>query len=482
MTGSDVRAALDVLRQTGSRSWLVGGAVRDRLLGRETADYDVAVEGDVPEVARRVAGAVGAFSFELSHGFGAWRIVPRPSSGAQPWQLDLLPVLNGSIEADLAQRDLTVNALAQPLGHDDVIDPFGGLRDLNEHRLRMVAADAFDRDPLRTLRLVRLSGELAFAVEAATAEQARNSAPGLEQVSPERIFEEFKRVVCAPEPGVGLGLMDELGITAVVLPELWELRGVDQSRFHHLDVRDHTLSVLAEAVELQRAPDRHLGACAQAVDGFLSAPLANGLTRWQALRFGALLHDIAKPQTRDVTAEGRVTFMGHDVAGSETALAILTRMRASSRLREHVAGLVRHHLRLGFLVHSAPLGRRDIYRYLKACRPVEVDVTVLSVADRLATRGDRAEEAIDAHLRLADEMICEALQWLAEPPRPPVRGDELAAALGVAPGPAIGTLLAELEEAAFAREISSPEEAIARARELAGGPAGQRVIARLPPR
>ncbi len=396
---------------------------------------------------------------------------PDAAPAAPPWQLDLLPVLGGSIEADLAERDLTINALAQPLGQENVIDPFGGLRDLDERRLRMVSAQAFDRDPLRTLRMVRLSCELSFELDPRTAAEARRSAPGLERVSPERIFEEFKRILCGPDPGVGLGLMAELGITAVVLPELWALRGVEQSRFHHLDVYDHTLSVLAETVDLQRAPDRRLGRCAQAADEFLSAPLANGLTRWQSLRVGALLHDVAKPQTREVTAEGRVTFMGHDLAGSETAVEILARMRASSRLREYVSGLVRHHLRLGFLVHSAPLSRRAIYRYLKACRPVEVDVTILSVADRLATRGDRSEEAIAAHLELADELLCDALQWLAEPPRPPVRGDQLAKALGVAPGPAIGSLLEELEEAAYAREISSPEEAIARARELAGGPA-----------
>jgi hypothetical protein len=102
---------------------------------------------------------------------------------------------------------------------------------------------------------------------------------------------------------------------------------------------------------------------------------------------------------------------------------------------------------------------------------VGVDVTVLSVADRLATRGDRSEDAIAAHLRLADEMLCEALNWLAEPPRPPVRGDQLTAALGVPPGPAIGRLLDELQEAAFAREINSPDEAITRARQLLGGPA-----------
>ena len=289
----------------------------------------------------------------------------------------------------------------------------------------------------------------------------------------ERIFEELKRIVCADDPVRGVALMDELEITPVVLPELSELRGVQQSRFHHLDVHAHTLAVLSESVELERAPGRHLGACWEQVQTFMAAPLANGLTRWQALRFGALLHDVAKPQTRDVTPQGRVTFMGHDAAGAQTAVQILTRLRTSERLREYVAGLVRNHLRLGFLVREAPLSRRAIYRYLRTCDPVGVDVTVLSVADRRATRGDRSEQAIAEHVALADPMLCEALRWAQEPPRPPVRGAELSAALGVSPGPALGELLDELEEAAFAHEVGSREEAIERARELLAAEPGR---------
>jgi poly(A) polymerase len=131
-----------------------------------------------------------------------------------------------------------------------------------------------------------------------------------------------------------------------------------------------------------------------------------------------------------------------------------------------VAALARHHLRLGFLVHEMPLGRRAVYDYLHVTAPIAVDVTVLSVADRLATRGDNSERAISIHLRLARQMLAEGLAWIAEPPRPPVRGDELARALGIEPGPMVGDLLAELEAASFSGEVATREEAIARAREL----------------
>jgi hypothetical protein len=147
---------------------------------------------------------------------------------------------------------------------------------------------------------------------------------------------------------------------------------------------------------------------------------------------------------------------------------VLARLRASERLSEHVAALARHHLRLGFLVHSMPLNRREIYRYLRTCTPVEVDVTALSVADRLATRGAGSGQAIAKHVRLAREVIGEALAWRASPPRPPIRGDELARALGLLPGPDIGRILEELTEASFAGEIVTREEALQRGHEVLG--------------
>jgi putative nucleotidyltransferase with HDIG domain len=442
--------------------WLVGGTVRDRLLGRETADFDVATAGSAADIARKLGRAADGFAFELSEAFGAWRIVAHDRT----WQVDILPLNGATIEEDLGRRDLTINAMAAPLGSVGYVDPFGGLEDLRARRLRAVSPVAFERDPLRTLRVARLACELGFEVDVATQGLARAAAPALADVAPERVFTELRRVVCAPAALAGLTLMDAIGVTDAVLPELAALRGVEQSRFHHLDVADHTRSVLAEVIAFERDPGRLAGDDTPALMRFLAQPLANDMTRGQALRFGALLHDIAKPQTRAVTPQGRVTFMGHDESGARLGAEILGRLRASERLREHVAALTRHHLRLGFLVHHMPLSRRAVYDYLHATAPVAVDVTVLGVADRLATRGDNADRAIATHLELARQMLAEGLAWVADPPRPPVRGDELAQALGIKPGPVVGDLLAELEAASFSGEVATREEAIARAREL----------------
>ncbi|MBV9335907.1 MAG: HDIG domain-containing protein [Solirubrobacterales bacterium] len=462
MTISDPMEAL--VRVANEPAWLVGGAVRDRALGRPTDDYDVALEGDARRLARSLARCADAHVFALSEAFGVWRVVDR----ARRWQVDVLPLAGHSIEADLAGRDFTVNAIAEPLRGGPHVDPFGGLSDIRERKLRMVSTRAFADDPLRTLRLARLACELDFVADPNTVAAAAASAPALVQVAPERIFAELKRILASDRALQGLGLMDAVRATEVVLPELTAMRGVEQSPYHHLDVYGHTRSVLAETIALSLDPGRPLREHGDAVARFLAEPLADELTRGQALRFGALLHDVAKPATRRVTSEGRVTFIGHDAVGAEMAAVILGRLRASERLREHVAGLTRHHLRLGFLVHEMPLGRRTIYRYLRDAEPVQVDVTLLSVADRLATRGRGAQQAIARHLELARQLLGEALAWREGRPRPPLRGDEVARAVGVRPGRALGRILAELEEASFAGEITSREQAIARARELAG--------------
>jgi poly(A) polymerase len=494
-TGNDplelTRAAL-----AGRRAWLVGGAVRDRLLRDggalppDAADLDVVLDGEPREAADALARAARAASFPLSEEYGGWRVVARDGA----WQVDFERLRGGSLEEDLALRDFTINAIAHPLGEPgespgEAVDPFGGLEDLDRRRLREVGPRAFADDPLRVLRLVRLAVELELLPDHGTLTRARAHVGELRAVAPERVFMELVRILGAPRAVRGLEMMGEVGATAVVLPELEALRGVEQSRYHHRDVYGHTVEVLEHVIALQENPATALddrgragersaarggerGVIApeqrdDALAALLAEPLADGLTRGDALRWGALLHDAAKPLTREVrSTDGRVTFMGHDVRGAQLAEDVFGRQRASGRLRAHVAALVRHHLRLGFLVHEPqPLARRAVFAYLRSCEPVEVDVTLLSIADRLATRGDRAREAIDAHLALARTMLADALEWRAGGlPQPLLRGDELARALGIATGPRVGELLEELAAAQYAGEIATREQALAYAR------------------
>ncbi|HEU5143029.1 MAG TPA: HDIG domain-containing protein [Solirubrobacterales bacterium] len=448
-------------------TWIAGGAVRDAAMGRPVTDLDLAVEGDPAAVAKAIAREGGGHSFELSAEFATWRAVADDRS----WQVDATALRGETIEEDLAARDFTLGAVAVPLAGGGVVDPHGGLTDLERRLLRVVGPGSFEADPLRLLRAARLAAELGLEIDSGTAALARREAPRAAEPAGERQLAELRRLVGGPEPLRGIGLLDELGLTAAVLPELEALRGVEQGPNHHLDVLGHTLAVLERTLEVEADLERFAGSRAPEVAELLAEPLGDELTRGTALRFGALLHDVGKPATRG-ERDGYVTFIGHDGDGAKIVAALCERLRTGRRLSRHLQALTLHHLRLGFLVHEVPLSRRRVHEYLRATDPVGVDVTLLTVADRLSARGSgpfATDEAIEAHLGLAREMLAAALDWRREgPPRPLLRGDELAAELGIAPGPEVGELLSELEASQYAGEVSTREEAIEHARRVRG--------------
>jgi putative nucleotidyltransferase with HDIG domain len=451
----------------GEGVWIAGGAVRDAALGREVVDLDLAVADDPAAGAKAIAREGGGHAFELSAEFATWRAVA--ADGA--WQVDLTALRGEAIEADLADRDFTVGAVAVPLAGGEPVDPYGGLADLERRVLKVVSERSFASDPLRLLRAARLAAELQLEVDAATVALARAEASRAAQPAGERQLAELRQLVGGPDPLRGIALLDELGLTAVVLPELEALRGVEQGPNHHLDVYGHTMAVLERTLEVEAELERFGGAREPELRALLDEPLADEMTRGTALRFGALVHDIGKPATR-LEQDGYVTFIGHDRDGAEIVAGICGRWRASRALTRHLQGLTLHHLRLGFLVHEAPLLARRVHEYLRATDPVGADVTLLTIADRLSARGSgpfATEEAIEAHLELAEQMLAAALDWRRDgPPQPLLRGDDLVAELGVSEGPELGELLQELEAAQYAGEIATRDQAVAFARSLRG--------------
>jgi poly(A) polymerase len=455
-----------------SDAWIVGGAIRDALLGRRVTDVDVAVPGDPQPSARALAEEARGPVFPLSEAFGAWRVIDRRAGRVY----DVSSLQGDTIEEDLAKRDFTVNAMARPLGElslaalaeplgGALVDPLGGQADVEARTLRVIGPGAYQSDPLRALRLARFAAELGFEPDPETERLTRAAAARVSEAAGERIFAELRRLVLAPGVVSGLAVADRLELLRAVLPELAALHDVEQSHYHHLDVYGHTVEVLERLIELEQQASGRLRAV-------LDEPLGDELTRGQALRFGALLHDIGKPATHAVRDEGRVTFMGHDRLGEEMVHDVCRRLRTSERFSRYVGALTRHHLVLGFLVHERPLDRRAVYRYLRRTEPVEVEVTLLSCADRLATRGRKADAAIAAHLELAGELMEAALDWREHgPPRPLVRGDDLGRELDIARGPELGRLLAALEEAAYADEVATREDALRFARRLRDNPA-----------
>jgi poly(A) polymerase len=446
--------------------WVVGGAVRDAILGRDVVDVDLAVGGDEAGAARAIAKAVGGPVFELSAEFGTWRAL----AGDRSWHADVSRLRGDSIGADLAERDFAMNAIAVPLtdpgGAPD--DPFGGVADIEAKRLRAVSDRSFSADPLRLVRAARLGAELGFELDPDTVRLARESAGRAGEPAGERQLAELRQLIAGPDPLRGLALLDELGATAGVLPELEALRGVGQNLNHHLDVHGHTLEVLANVLEVEGDLERYVGAAAPDVQALLDEPLADDLTRGGALRFGAVLHDAGKPMTRQEHGGGMVSFIGHDREGATIVREACARLKTSRALSRHLEALTLHHLHLGFMARERPLPRRRLFDYLRLTDPVAADVTLLTVADRLAARGGgptASPEMIEAHLELAREVLPDAVAWHRDgPPRAPIAGDELAAAVGIEPGPQLGRLLTEVEAGVFAGEVETPDDAVRVAR------------------
>lgn len=459
---------LGVLTEGGVAAWAVGGGVRDALLGRPVTDVDVAVAGNAAAAAARLAAAAGgAQRFRLSPAFGSWRV----QGGDLEVTVDITPLQGATLEEDLSRRDLTVNAIAVPLGGGAPVDPHGGRADLAARRLRLVSPGALAADPVRLLRLVRFAGQLGFDITQEAAAQARTDAHRLWDAPGERLRDELIRILELDGAWRAIRALDDVGVLGVLVPELEASRGLEQSPYHSKDVLGHTLEVVRYADEITRDPAIAFPGSAAGVAEMLAEPLADGLSAGRALLVPALLHDMAKPATRGELPDGRVTFMGHDRLGAEMADALCRRLRTSARLREYTCSLVRWHLPLGFAVRQAPLSLRQIHRYLTATGPWAGEVIVLTVADRLATDGPRTTQTqIDRHLALAREIMRVHLaRRAAGPVRPPLAGDALARALGREPGPWLGDLMEALQEEVVAGAVRDETTAIAFGRRWVAG-------------
>ena len=408
----------------GARALLVGGCVRDRLLGRAPRDWDLEIYGASREQAE---GWVGAMGFD--HSGWVQRRAPLLFVGGAGLALEISVIPDcdaGDLEAgfsrEAAGRDLTINAIGCDPLTGEVYDPFGGREDLVAGRLCEVDVARFGEDPLRALRVARFAASLG--AEPAAGLLRLCAAQDLSRVAPERILMEFEAILATDRPSVGLSVLERTGCLDCV-PELAALVGVPQDPRWHPEgcVWTHTLMVVDEAARLRRGDSE-----------------ADRLLLW-----GALLHDLGKPATTETVADGGVRSHGHDREGERSARALLGRLRASGRFRDAVPALVRHHLAPALLVGQGAKDRayRRLARKL-AAQGVDGDLLErLARADHL---GRTTEDALARRFEAGDafRLRLEALSVLHEPALTRVYGRDVIAR-GIAPGPEVGNVLARCE-------------------------------------
>ncbi len=473
--------------------WLVGGAVRDLLLGHPAHDWDFAVARGAMRLARRVADRLGGAYFALDAERDTARVVLDDPSRRQPAMLDFAGLRGSSVEEDLRWRDFTLNAMAMTLD-GQVIDPLGGQRDLAAERVRAVSETTFVQDPARLLRAVRIAGQLGFDIDAGTAAHLRQHAPKINEVAGERIQMELVRIVGLVPASPHVRRLDAFGLLERVLPELGPLHTTEQSwPHHHRTVWRHTMAVLS-ALEGVLAPIRGQPRPSRALrevkapawawsmlDGVLAplqppllayvqAALSTERPRSSMLKWAALFHDVGKAETRTVDDERRTHFYGHDDVSAERARARLRALHFANRAVDFVATVAAEHMRLLSLMQSAPPSRRAIFRFYRDTGDAGVGVVLLALADTLAVWGpglkrdywrtflDVADALLQGYFHQEEELVA---------PKPLLTGHDLMA-LGVPEGPEIGRLLAALREAQAAGEVESREAALDFIREQRG--------------
>lgn len=431
---------------------LVGGPVRDAMLGRPHHDLDFATSAR-PDDTERLLKRWGDATWDMGRDFGTigcrkgpWtvEVTTYRSEAYDPTSRKPTVDFGDSLEGDLGRRDFTVNAMAVRLPGRVVEDPYGGVVDLASGVLRTPGTPeaSFSDDPLRMMRAARFAAQLGFTVAPEVVAAMTAMAGRIEIISAERVRDELVKLVCAPYPVLGLRLLVETGLAAHVLPELPALALERDEHHRHKDVYEHTLKVLEQSID----QEERLGGGPDFVS-----------------RFAALMHDVGKPRTRRFLDDGSVTFHHHDVVGAKLTRKRMQALRFSKEETEAVSALVELHLRF----HGYGSGEwtdSAVRRYVRDAGDQLERLHVLTRADS-TTRNRRKADALrrsydDLEARIARLQEQEELDSM----RPDLDGNQIMALLGIGPGREVGEAYRYLLEVRLDEGPLPPEEAEARLR------------------
>lgn len=432
--------------------YVVGGSLRDQILGRIPRDVDIAVHGDPGALAQELATKLNSrviFMGRQAHPL--FRVATRERI------FDISPLQGATIEEDLKHRDFTINALACETVSAKLIDIAQGLRDIQNRQIRQVSKTCFQADPLRLLRAFRIAAQLGFQIERQTLETVRDHAHLIPKAAPERIRLELFGLLGAPDTHDWLREMVNTGILFNVLPEMEAMKDCFQNRYHDFDVFEHTIRAVHHMEILttrnqSRGPEHR--------------PLITSMdtSRQILLKLGALLHDMGKPPSKKITTDGHARFKGHAVTGARMAAELGERLRFSRKEIEYAQKVVRYHLGPLFLFKARQeksLTQRSITRFFMKTHAVTADILLLSLADRLAKQA--TTPAADS---LFEQFVSEMIQQYETVFRPSleipplISGHDLIHHLHLIPSPLFKQILEYTRERQLSGRITTRQEAL----------------------
>jgi poly(A) polymerase len=436
-----------MFHEVGYELAIVGGPVRDAILGRVAPDVDLTTNATPDQILEVIKGKVDTH-WEIGRDFGTIGCrIGNDQIEITTYRTDKYDVdsrkpevkFGTDLEHDLERRDFTVNSMALRLPEREFVDPFGGLRDLVDQVLKTPGKpeDSFGDDPLRMLRGARFASQLGFEIEPATFEAMQSMRQRLEIISAERIQVELQKLMLGANPRMGLEVLVDSGLAEIVLPELPALKLETDEHHHHKDVYQHTLTVVEQAIDYEKD---------------------YGLEPDFILRFAALLHDIGKPATRKLEPGGAVSFYHHDVVGAKLATKRMKALRFDNDTTKAVAKLVELHLRF-FGYSDQAWTDAAIRRYVRDAGEQLVRLHILTRSD-VTTRNKRKADQLshaydDLEKRIAVVMEQEELNAM----RPDLTGEEIMAILDLKPGPKVGKAYKYLLELRIENGPLGPEKA-----------------------
>lgn len=467
-----------------AEAYLVGGVIRDVLLRRKTTDVDLVLIGGGSEILHRLASALKSRLITLDPSRNITRIMAKINENV--FQVDVNSV-QGEIEADLRQRDFSIDALAVPIylfrtlfrdQSAEVLDPTNGLSDLKRKVIRCTSPTVFRDDPARLLRGPRLAAQLGFQIADCTSSYIRNQAHLIKSVAPERVRDEFIKILESPNSALSIRRLDDLGILCLLMPELSQSRDVSQPKEHQWDVFNHLIETSGQVERLIPSqgkqnfnpeycgyvdPGIQFTPTFDLIEEYFAEEVSDGYSRIAMTKLAGLLHDIGKPATRTVEESGKIRFLGHHIVGADIAEDILRRLRISGRGVELVKGQVLHHLRPSQMAPAGSLpSGKAIYRYFRDVGGAAIDTLYLNMADYLAARGRMVTNTEwRQHCAVIDRILSQGLSGKAPEALPNlINGRDIMNSTRMAPGPKIGRLLQIVKEAQSEGNVSSKDEAL----------------------
>ena len=462
-----VVAAAQCARARAASIMLVGGAVRDALLDVTPGDLDFAVQGDAVRVARMCADMLGGAFYVMDAERGVARVLPPSVDGAAPQVLDFVRRRGESWEADLLDRDFTINAIACAVDDGVIFDPLGGVDDLQARVLRSVGLHSVRNDPVRGVRGVRLAHQFGLEIEASTWAAICESAASIGRPSAERVRDAFLDLLELDHAAAALDDLWRAGLLACIVPEILALAGVTQSPPHTFDVREHTFAVMHAESAARTALEAQLDPpLRDLLAAHFDAPAVEGRHRLALFRLAALLHDSGKPHTRAVEPGGRIRFFEHEFVGAKLAVARAGALRLSAQAADVLKRIVALHMRPNQLAREPQsFTPRALHRLAHQAGDCLPELALLMVCDCMG-KGlvvDGCERSVEVAAALTGVYFTRYAAFAQ--PQPLLTGADLIA-LGIRPGPRIGRVLDAVREAQMAGEISDAAAARALAKRL----------------